>query len=136
MSNDLISREDLKKAIEQYQIQWNKNCETDIAHWDSCECILAIIDNAPTVELDECVIQEVLNKRCMTVVANEYLIALHDKRPHGTWQEFKYGLFYCSKCFESVGSYIERIERLYQKQELGNYCPCCGADMRLMGAAE
>ena len=36
-----------------------------------------IIDNAPTVELDEGVIQKVLNKRCMTAVANEYLIALH-----------------------------------------------------------
>lgn len=48
--SDLISREALKKAIEQYQIQWNKNCETDIAKWDSCESILAIINHAPTVK--------------------------------------------------------------------------------------
>lgn len=45
----LIDADSLKKVIEQYQIQWNKNCETDIAHWDSCECILAILDNAPTI---------------------------------------------------------------------------------------
>ena len=31
------------------------------------------IDDAPTVELDESIIQDVLNKRCMTVVTNEYL---------------------------------------------------------------
>lgn len=48
--SDTISRSALKKAIEQYQIQWNKNNETDIAQWDCCECILAIIDNAPAVE--------------------------------------------------------------------------------------
>lgn len=43
------------------------------------------IDNAPTVELTETEIQEVLNKRCMTAVANEYLIALHGKRPQGEY---------------------------------------------------
>lgn len=48
---DSISREALKKDIERYQIQWNKNCETDIAKWDCCESILAIIDTAPTVEI-------------------------------------------------------------------------------------
>lgn len=53
MNNDLISREALKKAIEQYQIQWNKNCETDIAKWDSCESILAIINHAPTVDIKD-----------------------------------------------------------------------------------
>ena len=40
---------------------------------------LHIIDNAPTVELTETEIQAVLNKRCMTAVTNEYLIALHGK---------------------------------------------------------
>lgn len=40
--------------------------------------------------LDESVIQEVLNKRCMTAVTNEYLIALHGKRPQGeqiAWEQ-------------------------------------------------
>ena len=48
-NNDLISRKALKKAIEQYQIQWNKNCDIDIAKWNCCGTILAIIDNAPIV---------------------------------------------------------------------------------------
>lgn len=46
----LIDADALKEKIEQYQIQWNRNCESDIAHWDSCETILSIINNAPTVE--------------------------------------------------------------------------------------
>ena len=40
------------------------------------ESIFELIDYAPTVELNESIIQEVLNKRCMTAVTNEYLIAL------------------------------------------------------------
>lgn len=71
MSRDLISREALKKAIEEY-----KYC----GFYDK---LIEIIDNAPTVEINESVIQEALNKRCMTAVANEYLIALHGKRPQG-----------------------------------------------------
>jgi hypothetical protein len=46
---DFISRSALKKEIEQYQIQWNKNCDIDIAKWNCCGTILAIIDNAPAV---------------------------------------------------------------------------------------
>lgn len=43
------------------------------------------VRHMPTVELDDDVIQEVLNKRCMSAVANEYLIALHGKRRQGKW---------------------------------------------------
>lgn len=50
--------------------------------WDTAG-VLNLINNNPTVDLDESIIQEVLNKRCMTAVANEYLVALHGKRPQG-----------------------------------------------------
>jgi len=76
MNNDLISREALKVDLAK-EIKTN-----DMGLWLK---ILLVIDNAPTVELDESVIQEVLNKRCMTAVANEYLIELHGKRPQGEW---------------------------------------------------
>lgn len=46
----LINADALKKAIEQYQIQWNRNREYDVAQWDCCESILAIIDDTPAVE--------------------------------------------------------------------------------------
>jgi hypothetical protein len=45
----LIDANALEKAIEQYQVQWNRNREYDIAQWDCCESILAIVDNAPTL---------------------------------------------------------------------------------------
>ena len=87
MNNDLISRSALKKALK-------SNC--DLCHdkntnWCEHCCPLNdfedLIDNAPTVELDESVIQEVLNKRCMTAITNEYFIALHGKRPQGEYIE-------------------------------------------------
>jgi hypothetical protein len=83
------------------------------------------IDNAPTVELDECIIQEVLNKRCMTAVANEYLVALHGTRPQGEWivdyQEnedalFKHG-WKCPVC-EERNTY-----------GMPPYCMYCGAKL-------
>ena len=77
MNNDLISRSALLNEIYHLSHLWEygkgvKDCKH-------------IIENAPTVELTESEVQEVLNKRCMTAVANEYLIALHGKteRPKG-----------------------------------------------------
>lgn len=89
---------------------------------------LETIDNAPTVEFDESIIQAVLNKRCMTVVTNEHLKALHDKRPTGEWIVDKYSVFEdsrkCSNCNETA----EWLDG--GGQFLSNFCPNCGADMR------
>ena len=79
MNNDLISREALKNYAR--KVMYEKNA----TNFSLLKVFDEIIDNAPTVELTETEIQEVLNKRCMTVVANEYLIALHGKRPQGKW---------------------------------------------------
>lgn len=80
--------------------------------------------NAPTVELTETEIQEVLDKRCMTAVANEYLVALHGKpeRPQGEWIEKRddrgYLQTYCNICgTKAQVGYIA-------------FCGKCGADMR------
>lgn len=77
---DLISRKALKISFKEHCCG---ECDCCVHQKEGFSCEL--IDNAPTVELDECVIQEVLSKRCMTAVANEYLIALHGKRPQGEW---------------------------------------------------
>ena len=69
MNNDLISRSALLNQI-------------DTTDWSD---VRLLVEDAPTVELDESIIQEVLNKRCMTAVANEYLIELHGKRPKGDY---------------------------------------------------
>lgn len=83
--------------------------------------LLDEINNAPTVELDESVIQEVLKPRCMTVVANEYLVALHGKRPQGEWLDIyaTHIAYECSNCHMQmpITGYF-------------NFCPNCGADMR------
>lgn len=96
------------------------HCRTEFEIENCCmasENVLSIIQNAPTVELDESVIQAVLNKRCMTAVANEYLIALHNKRPHGKWIKDDNGLIGCSHC------------HIVWLRGTTAFCPNCGACM-------
>lgn len=111
MNNDLISREALKKAIEQYQIQWNKNCEIDIAKWDCCENILAIIDHAPTVG----------PRIEYGTDGQPYKLSISNgkefERPQGEWKEH-YGSYICSECGQIIGEYKK------------NYCATCGAKMQ------
>jgi hypothetical protein len=129
MNNDLISRSALKKEIEQYQIQWNKNCDIDIAKWNCCGTILAIIDNAPTVAVDE----EIERKREELYQSSKKLFdtarMLGVERPKGEWvqreelfddEETPRMVWGCNKCGFSLKS-------IHDKR---NYCPNCGADMR------
>ena len=138
---DLISREALKKDFKERLakcdewIEKAKDKETKIrasAVKAFIAEVIMTIDNAPTVELTESEVQEVLNKRCMTAVANEYLIALHGKteRPQGEWivlvdadniQTCK-----CSIC----GRMVDIANREFDKFP---YCHC-GAKMK--GGAE
>lgn len=84
--------------------------------------IFRLTDNAPTVELDEVVIQKVLKPRCMTVITNEYLIELITKqRSQGKWifhkdfnESCRYG---CNQCGNLTNSQ-------------GNFCPNCGVKMK------
>lgn len=130
MNNDLISRSALNEVMwdESHDIVLHNEYGKD----EACigltyNEIENIIDNAPTVELDESVIQEVLNKRCMTVVANEYLVALHGKRPQGEWIEVTQRIsdsetsthWECSICREPD-----------RKDGKSKFCCECGADMR------
>ena len=117
MNNDLISRKWLTDAI--------RNRRTYLSYEDAKD-VIELIDNAPTVELDENVIQEILNKRCMTAVANEYLIALHGKRPQGKWIQISPAKIYeCNLCHKTV-----------MTSNIEEYCFCigCGAKMQKGGA--
>lgn len=87
-----------------------------------------LIDNTPTVELTETEIQEVLNKRCMSAVTNEYLIALHTKRPRGKWINDDNDLFDFKKC-SNCGECAEWLDG--GSQLLSNFCPNCGARMEV-----
>ena len=153
MNNDLISRSTLKKDMKSRLSACNewiekaKDKETKIRASTVKAFIAEVImtiDKAPTVELTESEVQEVLNKRCMTAVANEYLIALHGKteRPKESelvkayLQGFNTGveivknarlqgewLFVSRNCWKCP--YCQELTN-----EGKNFCPNCGAYMR------
>ena len=138
MNNDLISRSTLKEDMKSRLSACNewiekaKNKETKIrasAVKAFIAEVIMTIDKAPTVELTESEVQEVLNKRCMTAVANEYLIALHGKteRPQGEWGNWVISEIRCPNCLEYFDT------DCYSTAELRK-CPNCGAKMK--GGAE
>lgn len=115
---DLINRDKLLEEIGKLPIVWEYG-----------ECVKAcyrIIEDAPTVELDESVIQEVLNKRCMTAVANEYLIALHGTRPQGEWIVKTISTFPQYQPDEYICPFCHIIVN-----RRTNYCPNCGARLEV-----
>ena len=109
MNNDLISREALKKAIEQGEgFLWDNYGKDDL-------CVRKkYIDNAPTVD-----IPTELCKGCRFLKDCE---TCEEKlRPQGEWIEDS-GNIACSHCHTIW---------LYRRTD---FCPNCGADMR--GGAE
>lgn len=78
----LIDAEALKKKCAEVVKASNNSDFIPCPTWNNA---MELIDNAPTVNLNETQIQEILNKRSMTAVANEYLSELHGKRPMGHW---------------------------------------------------
>lgn len=84
------------------------------------------VNKAPTVEITEEEIQNQLNARCMSVVANEYLIALHNNRITAEWIiEKNTRDIICSNCGKSRRD--TRTQHIY-------YCNHCGA--RMINASE
>jgi hypothetical protein len=83
MNNDLISREALKKAIEQGEgFSWDSHGKDDL-------CVRKkYIDNAPTVEPTFGVFKSICCEEC-------------EKRPHGKWLAVdRLGWGKCSNCGE------------------------------------
>ena len=122
MKTDLISREALKKAF--------KNKGEALFKLSR---VRKIINDAPTVELTEAEIQEVLNKRGMTAVANEYLIALHGKRQRGEWITVNFAPNELNCPEKSRFDFVKCpfCEVIHQGRH--NFCSYCGADMREEG---
>lgn len=136
-TGDLISRSELIKhkfltpdAVEAkkwlpaetkgYQLGWN-------------DCIDAIIDNAPTVEVkpfakftfDKDELNRIVDERVIEPIKNGELV-IKDERPRGEWvDEGQYAeghnehYYRCSEC----GGHIIKIR-------VDDFCPNCGADMR------
>lgn len=75
--------------------------------------------------LDECTIQEVLNKRCMTVITNEYFIELLRNRLRGEWKVKALSTFPQYQPDEYICPFCNTVVN-YKT----NFCHNCGADMR------
>lgn len=141
MNNDLISREDLKKAIE----TWDKFAclpngklmpfymlnepEKDYEPYVHLRDIRNAIYNAPAINF-------IISPDYVTELQNhnkELIKQLEDmERPTGEWvlqtyERFNSGnelyKYYCNKCGH-------KEENAYSDSKLPNFCPNCGADMR------
>ena len=125
MNNDLISREALKKAIEQGEgVSWDKHGKDDL-------CVRKkYIDNAPTVSpfkpmcnaKDEAICEEMTTDGHCNY--SKFCPNKENKRPQGVWTFDEKGYFYCDQC----GKYPR------DQYATTDFCPLCGADMRKGGA--
>lgn len=118
MNNDLISREALKKAFEKvYPLSTNEMGGVVNKR------IYDIIDNAPTVETDIEVVAKDAYKQGYTDGWKERY-GEPEERPQGEWIELSNHRHKCSKCNNSADALANLTE------QLSNFCPKCGADMR------
>ena len=112
MNNDLISREYAKAKM--FDIPKPKEGAT---FWDGVDTVGEIIDNAPTVDIDE-MTQDLINKVNVNIGLAK---PIKDERPQGEWiekQETPASVSYhCSIC---------NMEDL----PITPYCPWCGAKMK------
>ena len=110
MSDQLISREALKKAI----------CEKGIKGYEEYNQGLAtaldLIDIAPTV--DTYTIEDIQEVRENALILGAKLA----QRPQGCWNEIQAGMFACPFCGARP------------HKDFKNFCAKCGADMRKGGA--
>lgn len=118
----LIDAEALKKAISEH-CRSEKEC---LNHFWYDENIIALIDNAPTVDITE---EQAIDKLHETG-----WLPMHDKemteRPQGEWiVEDWTKIIECNLCHGQAPICVTSGE-----QYESNFCPICGADMR--GGAE
>lgn len=117
MNNDFISREELRKAIEDRK-DYIPASEYDKGWNNAIYAVIDEIDNAPTVEPTFGMFREMLCAECEKNCAE-----CKEKRPQGKWEE----------PFENNGKTYHKCNRCHISSELiliDNFCPNCGADMR------
>lgn len=157
MNNDLISRSELTKAFEEtvciepmhyaFVKQIIDNAPT-VEQKEFEQVLQPIKVNIPEDIKDE-LIEELSKPRKVILdeskTVTDCIIAYGDgfesarrlfERPHGEWIEFKYGLYFCSNCFDKVDKDIERIEHLVAKRDLSPFCPSCGSLMKGGGESD
>lgn len=130
MNDDLISREALKKKIEEVQYTQEFCIEHQIDYSVSMQMLGMVIDNAPTVEP---VLSNELNEKIETyknayrIMSDAYENEVGKNRLRGEWiDEGQYAeghsehFYRCSEC----GGHIIELRT-------DDFCKHCGADMRV-----
>jgi hypothetical protein len=120
---------DANALKEKFSELWNY--EADYSIFKQTE---TLIDEVPTVEPDA--IKE-LGSEILAIIKDilPQIVEQSSRivRPSADWIEFKYGLYYCSNCFDKVDKDIDRIEHLVAKRDLSPFCPFCGSLMKGKG---
>ena len=153
MNNDLISREALKKSIEEYR---KLNC-VSTSTIIGVRNVIYLIDNAPTVEPDEIYKKgyhngffathdvpptveptyisdmpddKVKDLQELAIDYGEGIAVFERKRPQGEWIK-QYGKSYELITNEGVlvGEFTKCPKCKYDKARGSNFCPNCGARM-------
>ena len=122
MNGDLISREALKKALKSSCDLCNDKNTNWCEHCCPLNDFEDLIDNAPTVEVDE-MTQDLINKVNVNIGLAK---PIKDERPQGEWLVKSNGTtnyYACDKC-GSAGDIQDK------------FCRECGADMRKGGKEE
>ena len=112
MNNDLISRSELKEAINKII---DEEIEIDEKWARGLKYSLKIINNVPTVEPDK-----------IQALMSDYLVyRCEPKRPQGEWVKWNF------KTFGAMGDWeykCSNCEKVYGGEY--NFCPNCGAQMK------
>ena len=117
---DLISRETLKQAIENYLAK-----RQDVLIWETD--MFDMLDNAPTVEAIPLEVHEKAMDVAVTDLfkVQEELNRIRNEKRKGEWYYSCQNGWHCSICHESV-----KDMPTVMRKAIFNFCPNCGADMR------
>lgn len=131
MNNDLISRSELRKAVNDfYDNHFKGLVSNELITY--AKAVDNAIDNAPTVDFEK--LGESLNCQIratygscddclLSCPRNELIKLLGLAKPQDRWGKWSVSEIQCPNCLE----YFQTD--CYSKEEL-NKCPCCGAKLR------
>jgi len=122
MNNDLISRSELKKALQEYKHTHYDDDHPDLEYeYIDIDDLNYVIDNATTVDLWQ------MRQEATENALKKAEVLASIERPQGEWGKWNVYEIRCPECLEYFNT------DCYSKEEL-NKCPNCGADMRKGGA--
>ena len=110
IKDDLISREELKKAFE-------NPSDKHYLSKSILDLVFKRIDDAPAVEE----VSVIEFKEPLPLVKAQKIVKKLSKRPQGEWIKNEHTFWTCSHC-----NWFNEMNRIKY-----NFCPNCGADMKM-----